>query len=254
MFKNIASSKDMAQAEDRVGGFSVLPAGIYEATIKMAYGGKSKGGAGFMAVTLNVNGKDINEDIYVTSGDDKGNKSSYTDKKTKEEKPLPGFTLINDLALITSEGSQELRDLEWETKTVEVYDYQSRQKIPKELEVAVDLIGKRVLVALTHEKNFAQEKGANGEYVNKADGSFREKNAIAAFFDVDSQLTVREAQAGITEPKFHGEWLKAYEGKVTGNYKEGAGGTQAGRPQASKAAGTAAAGGAEGRPSLFKKQ
>ena len=75
-----------------------LDSGIYESIITMAYQGVSKNGAAFIALTLESNGRTHSEKVYVTSGDAKGNKATYTDKKSGKEKPLPGYLLGSSFA------------------------------------------------------------------------------------------------------------------------------------------------------------
>ncbi|QYW02267.1 ssDNA-binding protein [Stenotrophomonas phage Philippe] len=256
MFQNQKKTDQLEVAEDRVGGFQLFESNVYEGRIKMFAGVESDGGAKGILFTVETNGREYSETIYVTSGREKGQKNYYIDTKNgNKERPLPGWTLMNDVAMCAT-GGTDLTEVEWEKKTVEVYSSADGKKIPKELEVATDLIGKTVLLGILHKKENKTKKNDNTGKYEPIPGEFREFNAINAVFDLDTQKTVREAQND-SEAKFHDKWLEANKGKIVssklveGNGSGGNGGNT-GRPQASNSGSSNSSDGE--RPSLFKKK
>ena len=72
----------------------VLPVGIYDAIVKEVYIRKTEKGANMLQVMFSVpvNGE-ATDYMYATcvkSGDEKGNKATYTDKNSGKERTLPG--------------------------------------------------------------------------------------------------------------------------------------------------------------------
>ncbi|UZV39843.1 ssDNA binding protein [Xanthomonas virus PB119] len=244
MFKNL-STEGLEQSEDRLGGSGPLPTSIYTGIIKQFYGIKSDGGASGVVFILDVNGREYRETIYCTN-----RKGENFYKKDGKSYQLPGFITANDIALCAV--GQQLNELDWEEKQVKVYDYDQKKEVPKAVEVAVDMIGKEVTVAIVNVLKNKQEKNAQGEYVDIADE--RTENNIEKVFDTESKRTVREAIDGKEEAAFHDEWLKKNDGvqRDKRSIKNGGSAGSAGAPPKSNAAAGSAP--TAGGKSLFNKK
>ena len=104
----------MLEKEDRTVQVSEVPnAGIYNVTVNKAYLSKSDGGATAFNLDLledvpdnPLGGRTFYAQYWIKSGDEKGNKSTYTDKKG-EERPLPGwFPVLHLLKLFGKDFSR----------------------------------------------------------------------------------------------------------------------------------------------------
>lgn len=249
LFGNLkAKTEKMEAARDSVGGFVVRDSDIYEAVLKLAYAGRSKGGANFLSLVFTMpDGTEYKEDAYFTSGDDKGNLPYYT--KGDKNFPLPGYTLVSDLLLITAGTS--LEEAAFEEKVVNVYDAEAKKEMPKSVMVPVDALGKAVSIGIQKVLEVKQQKNeATGQYEDTAET--REVNNIDKVFDTDSKFTVIEAQNNAEAPVFYDKWLEANKGKVRDNTKKKGSGNAAGGAAGAppKAGGAAAA----PKTSLFGKK
>lgn len=243
MFNNL-KTEGLEKAEDRLGGYSALESDVYTGTVKLAYAGKSTGGAMNVNLVLDLDGQEYRETIYVTN---KQGENFFLNKQdTSKKVPLPGFTIINDLCLVTT--NKPLAEQATEEKQVMIYDYDQKKELPQAAEVLVDLIGKPVAVGILATLENKGVKQGDGSY---ADGpEERTVNNIDKVFHEPSKVTVVEATAGATEGAFINGWLERNKGKTRDKrtIKDGQAGT-AGRPGAS-GGGAPQAGGGE-RKSLF---
>ena len=229
MFSNLAT-KDMEEARDVIGGsFEPLPSGIYDATVKLMYAGSSTSGAQNVTVILNVDGKEVRETIYVTT---KEGHPFYVDKATKKHMPLPGFSLVNDLCLLTTEKELTSADIEVQPKTVNVWSFEAKAEVPTEVPVFLETLTKPVKVVISREIVDKEKKGDDGKY--HPTGETRMQNAIQKFLHPETSRTVNEYMKEIAEPVFATEWSNRFAGKdrnkSTGSSSAGASGT--GRPGA----------------------
>ena len=94
LFNNL-SSDNLEKQGDSLGGFSLFESGLYDGTVKLAYADKYDSGAMFVALTLELGGKEYRETITITN---KKGENFYL--KDGKKMPLPGFTQINDLVLL----------------------------------------------------------------------------------------------------------------------------------------------------------
>lgn len=196
--------------KDTLGGVQLLDSNVYGATITMAYGQKSTGGALGIFLTFKTDeGKEINQTIYVTGGDAKGNSPTYKDKDGNEHY-LPGYLQVNGLCLLTV--GKELSDIEDEEKTISVWDSTAKAKVLKKMPVMTELIGQRIKIGVLRQTESKQEKNEANVYVPTTDT--REVNEINKFFRDEDSLTVAEIEAQATEPKFMADWLEKFKGKT----------------------------------------
>ncbi len=91
-FSELTSDASIANEKDSVGGGGVLESGLYPATITLAYGMKSAGGAkGLVLHAKTSQGRDIRQTLWTSSGNAKGNKNYY--EKDGKKNYLPGSSI-----------------------------------------------------------------------------------------------------------------------------------------------------------------
>lgn len=237
MFGNMTND-GLEKSGDVLGGGGVVDTAVYPAKIKMAYKIVSKGGATGIVTQFELpDGKQYSETLYVTN---KQGDIFYT--KNDKKYPLPGFTTVNDIALMAT--GFPLSEQNVEEKVVKVYNYESKAEIPTKVPVLVDLLGKDVKLAI--QRNL-EDKTALNESTQQYEptGETRDTNNIDKVFHAESNKTVTE----IVEKKdaeFLGKWAEKNDGKVRNKVKGGEG--KSGAPTRSNPT----SGGTTGKPkSLF---
>lgn len=237
------SNDGLEQTEDRLGGGGFkLETDIYTGPIKLAYAGKTDGGSKFMTFVFDFDGKEFKHTEYATNkqGQNFFMVKDKDKKETGKKAPLPGFTVINDICLATVE--QELKDINFEDKMVNIYDYDLRKEVAKSVPVAIDLLGKVVSLAIVKTVENKTEMQGN-ERVTTNDT--QDVNSIEKVFNTESKLTLVEAREG-KPPEFWNMWLEKNKG-VTRD-KTAKNGVKSGKP-----GGAAPTAGGTERKSLFSK-
>lgn len=225
IFGNL-TNEGLEETTDRLGGFQFRATDIYPATIKAAYAGQSAGGARNVTVVVELPDGEYSETIYVTN---KKGENWFLNQNDKSKKvPLPGFTTIDDICLVTT--GKPLAEQDSEEKVVKIYDFDERKELPKAVPMLVDLIGQTLFLGIvqqTVDKN--QKNESTGEY--EPTGETRDENVIEKVFHDPSKMTVVEARQGATEPVFFEKWLSKNKGNVRNKTKGADGkGAQSGRP------------------------
>ena len=235
----------LEEATDRLGGSWVLDSDIYTGPIKAAYAGQSDGGARNVTVIAELNGREYRETLWITNK--KGENFFLNKNDPKKKVPLPGFTVVDDLCLVTT--GKPLAEQPTEDKVVNVYDRDAGKEIPKTVPMLVDLIGQEATFGIVRQLENKSEKDGAGDYQPIADT--REVNFIDKVFHTETKMTVVEARQGADAATFHDSWLERNKGEVRDRrtIKDGEGGN-AGRPgnRAAPQAGSKAE-----RKSLFAK-
>jgi hypothetical protein len=246
MFNNL-KTEGLEASEDRLGGSYLLDTDAYDAVIKLAYGHTAASGAMAVAFVFDVNGREHKETIYVTNR--KGENFFLNQSDTSKKVPLPGFTTVNDICLVTTNAP--LSEQPAEEKTVKIYDRDAGGEVPKNVPVLVDLLGKRVTLGIVRQ-TVNKTENQNGTYVPIADT--RDENFTEKVFEAETKMTVVEAMNGKTEADFFPKWVERNKGNTRDKttLKAGEAG-KSGRPAGgAPQAGGAASGGS--RPSLFGKK
>lgn len=237
----------LEKATDRLGGGGAFDTNVYDATVKLAYASKSQSSdAQSVVVHLDIDGREYRETFWVTG---KSGQNSYPDKKDPSKKhPLMGFTMVDDLCLLTT--GLPLSEQPVEEKVCNLYDFEQKKEIPQNVPVLVDLLGKDITVAVFAQIVDKTSKVGN-DYV--PNGETRTENVADKFFHFDSKRTVTEVREGLEEGVFYHKWSEKNAGQPPRNRAKGVQGNTGapGRPAGPPAA-AAAAGGAA-RPSLFAK-
>lgn len=267
LFKNLGT-EGLAEKEDRIGGARVLNTEIYEGTIKMAYAQKSSGGALGITLIIMINGNELNTTQYVT--DKNGNNFFHPKDKNNQpnlnmKNPLPGFTVIDDLCLVTT--GAPLKDQDTEQKTVRIYNFDEKKELPTVVDAMTGLIGTTAYFAMFKDLVNIEERDSNNMY--QVTNKTREQNEIVKVCHFPSKVTVKEAQIAAensaeAEPIWFDEWRNKWvdpnePGKVRDRrkVKDGAG-VASGRPGQNASSppvgSNPAAGGGAKKPGLFGKK
>ncbi len=188
---NIFSKAKPAQKaeveDDFIGGGGVLDTDIYSGVIKYAYIGKAANSdARNLTLSVTIGGKEVSRQIWMTNR--KGG-VTYEDKKTKEEKNLPGYNQVNSLCMLLA--SKEVGEMDVEEKTLNLYDFDAKKELPQAVDCFVELHGLPLQVALqrvTVDKNKKNE--STGEY--EPTGETRDENEFIKFFPEDRLVTISE--------------------------------------------------------------
>lgn len=198
MFNNL--STDSLEEVVDFSGYSLFPSNLYTARVKSAYGGKSSGGALFVRISFDIDGKEFEETQYVSNRE---GKNFYV--KDNKSYGLPGFNIINALCVMIT--GKELSEQETETKTVKAWDPEHGKETFQDVPMLVDLIDGEVILGILE---VVEDKynGAPGETVRK--------NTINAVFHTETRQTYAEASRG-DDAKYIDTWLKANEEKVRDN-------------------------------------
>jgi hypothetical protein len=272
------STDGVAKSEDNLGtgGGYIIDTDIQIYTIKALYAGKSTSSNAMSVTGIFVNketGKEYRETFWVTSGT--GDNFYYS--KDKDGKPtdkksfLPGFNVVNDICMITTD--KPLNEQTDEEKVVKVYDADAKGEVPKSVPMLTETLGKDVALAIYQNLENKSVKNAAGAYEPVAEE--RKTNTVEkAMFPV-FKTTVRETEVALENggsvkddtivdaqgndvAVFWDAWIEAHKGKIKDKrkIKDGAAGT-AGKPGGKPLGGPPASGanpnaGSE-RKSLFNK-
>jgi hypothetical protein len=229
LLDSLKTDNNIANESDVLGGGGAVESGVYDATIKVAYIGKSTGGAMSLNLELNMGGRDVRQQLWVTSGDAKGNKNYY--ERDGKRNYLPGFNIANALSLLTV--GKEISQLDTEDKVLKLWSYDAKAEVPTTVPVLTDLTGQEIRVGMikqTVDKNVKNDAGA---YVPS--GETREENEIDKLFRSKDGLTVAEIRAETTSADFMDAWAKKWTGVTKNKAKGATGGSTAGAPKAAAA-------------------
>ena len=207
ILSNLKTDSDIQSDGDSLGS-RVLESDIYNFIIETNHVTRSASGA--MAVNFNFksqSGKELKQTIYITSGDAKGNLNYYVDK-SGNKRYLPGFTVVNDICLVTT--GVDISELETEEKVLSVWNPELSKEAPTKCPVIMDLIGKEVSLAVVKVIEPKRVKDGSGTYVDS--GETRTINEISKVFRAEDMKTVTEISEE-SEAIFHTKWLEVNKGK-----------------------------------------
>ena len=240
---------------DRVGGDFSFDTDVYKAKVKVAYLGKSAKGANFLGLTfLMPDGREYNEDVYFTN---KEGDNFYVVKKdgkpTDKKAPLPGFTLVNDLLLVTT-GKQlsELTSDDVEERVIKLYDRTEKKEMPTKVNMVEILLNTEVGIAVQKSEETQMEKDGDGFYTIPTDKT-RFTNNIEKMLVPDTLHTVTEATNG-NNAEWATKWAEKNKGVIRDKKYKGNAAVKSGMPGRAPAAGGTApqqSSAAPARPSLF---
>jgi len=223
---------NLEKSEDRVGGGSPsVASNIHDVKIGMVFITESQHGAKAFNLVATIDGQEYKETIYFTT---RNGDISYPDKQDpKKLHPLPGFTLLNDICLLTTGEALDQQDAHVEDKVVKIYDFTAGKEVNTTVPVITSLTGQEIKLAIKRIKEFKQVKDDSGEY--KDTEETRTINEIKQALHSDTGRTVNEYLHEIEPGEFMPAWLKTHEGKDLDKTKAksgGAGNFGSGRPNA----------------------
>ena len=233
LFDNVKNSQNLRAEKDTVrgAGRGVVPSGLYKFLVKYCYGQKSKGGA--LGINLVLTSPDHGDREFkftewVTSGDEKGNKTFY--ESDGEEIALPGYVTIEALFALTLGVS--VQNANNEKRTIPIYNFDQKAEVPTEVDMYVDILGKPVNALILQTRENKQKRNDQGVYED-VPGETRDINEIEKFLDPETNKTAIELGNNI-EADFHEKWLTKWEGEVNDKSSAGASSSgNAGAPAAS---------------------
>lgn len=252
LFGNL-KTEGLEAVSDRVGGDFTFDTDLYVGKVKVAYFGKSPKGANFLGLILGMpDGRDYSEDIYFTNREGQNyyhpkDKSKNVD--TSKKNPLPGFTLVNDLLLVTiGKELSEVAEDDVEERVIKMYDRTEKKELPTKVNMLIPMLGTEVGVAIQKSEETQMDKDNDGFYTIPTDKS-RFTNNIEKVVVADTKHTVTEARNG-NDPEWAPKWVERNKGQVRDKKYKGTDVVKAGMP--GKAPGQPPAPpGAAARPSLF---
>lgn len=202
------------EEQDRLGGGGVLESDAHDAIVKLAYAGKAQhSDAQSVTVHFDINGFEYRETYWVTN---RNGENFYLDKRDSSKKhALPGYNMVDNLCLLTT--GYGLADQEMEEKVVNLYDFEEKKELPKNVMVLTSLIGKPITVGLIKQIVDKTAKDSAGNYVPT--GETREENTTDKFFHAETKRTVSEIKAKLEEAGFYPKWVEKNQGKVRNRAK-----------------------------------
>lgn len=199
MFKQ-ADGVKVEEERDVIAG-KVRDTGLYPVILKYAYLDESKpnaatnnpGGAYNINLVFDDNGTEFKVTEYISSGKAKGQKSTYTDKNTKKERPLPGFSKME--AFFKQFTGKGIAAQEGEEKQLKIWN--GTEEVLQPRNVFMDVRDVPMILGIV---KILEDK-------HNAPGETREVIELDKFFDAEG-FTANERKAG-TPAVFKDEWLKA---------------------------------------------
>jgi len=189
--------------------YGPFPTDAYHMTIDMAYLDVSAGGAhNVNFVFKDAEGRIVRQTIYFTNRQGQG---TYLDKKSGEARPLPGFTIANNLCLLASGDPLAVVGKEAEEKVLSLWDRTARKELPQKKHVLVDLLGKEIILGLQEVVDDKNVKNAQGEYVPS--GETITINEINAVFRAVDRMSPKEIVGKAKEATALDNWITRNQGK-----------------------------------------
>lgn len=229
LLSQLSTDSNIADEKDSVGGSRVRESGLYPMTVALAYLTKSKGEALALNLVLKDSAGEVKQQLWMTSGKEKGCKNFY--EKDGEKFYLPGFLQANALALLTL--GKEISQLDTEPKAVNLYNFDAKAEVPTKVDMIMDLVGTEILVGLIKQTVDKNVKDATGKYVPS--GETRDENEVDKMFRLKDRMTTAEIRAQAEEAVFHKTWSTKWAGQTKDKSTKGAG--TAGAPKSAAAAG-----------------
>ena len=206
---NLTTDSDIKTEEDRVGGIRLFDSGVYDGKISMAYVTESKGGAMCLNVNFDIDGRELRQRFWMTSGKAKGQRNYY-ETKDGAKAYLPGFNMANSLCLLTV--GKEINAMDTDSKMLKLWSPEAKAEVPTEVPVVTGLLGQEITLGVVKQTVDKMAKGDSGAY--EPTGETREENEVDKFFRTKDKLTTAEIRAQVTEPGFFDTWKSKFTNTV----------------------------------------
>ncbi len=250
LLSKLKVDKGAQEQEERLSTGSRRPSDVYDFNIEMVYLTAADSGAIAANLVLKDDKGEYRETIYISNknGENFYYKKDKDGNLTDEKILLPGYQLLNSIALLTVE--KEFDELESEEKVVRLYDFEERKELPKTVEHLPELVGQPIKVAII---DILENKNAKNDATNKyeATAETREINQIEFVAHQESGATVTELRQDKEPGSLMAAWLERNKGKQKDKRKIKDGAPAAGKSGRPTPAG--ASGGEKKTSSLFKK-
>lgn len=236
----------LEEQTDRLGGgFTALDHNIYSGKLKALYAITAGSGAMGVVILFQHAGGEYRETVYVTN---RNGENFFVDKTTQKKVPLPGFTTINNICMITT--GKPLSEQTIEDKVFNIWDKEAGKELPKSVPTLVDTMGQDISFGIL---KYLEDKTKleGNEYVPT--GETRDTNQIHTVFHTESHSTLLEAEKG-QDPTFWDKWVEKYVGTPAIDRTSKVPGVSKGKPGVPGAAPQAGGQQAASRPSLFGKK
>lgn len=202
------STEGLEKSGDFLGGGGAIDSGVYTGEIKLVFVGKSDGGAHFLEVHVDLpGGRPYRERLWV-----KGKNGLHYYERNGKKSPLPGFTVANDLALLST--GFDLSGQTFEEKIVKLYDFDAKMEVPTKVQAITSMMGQSITIGVLKQTVDKNVKDSTGAYVPS--GETRDENAIDKVFHTETGKTVSELS---TLPKdapaeFQAKWDAKNKGQT----------------------------------------
>lgn len=209
---NLATPSDVKDdTQDRLGGYTPLEGGLYKMKIDLAFLKPTASGAiGLNMHYSNAAGQTLREVLWIVSGDAKGNKHFYVNKKG-EKHLLPGLQIANAIGQLAI--GKDISELDDEEKIISLYDSAVQSEIPTKVQMITDLLNTEIILGV--KRNIVDKNVKNDSGVYVPSGETREENVVDKVFSADSGMTIAERDGGSSEAIFIQQWEEKWAGKVT---------------------------------------
>lgn len=220
VFDKVDNSAKTEEVKDRVRGVRQAPmaSDIQNLIIRQCFVQPSKGGALGVTTIFEVadgehKGRELKITEYVTSGNDKGNKTFYEKKGDNgqiEQYDLPGYALMNEMAqLVLQKGILECQN---EKKTIQLYNFDKKTEVPTEVDMLVEFLNKGVCGCVLHRiEDKRSRNDRTGEY--EPTGQTFATNIVDKFLNPRDRKTVSETRNGI-DATYQEQWLDKWKDQI----------------------------------------
>lgn len=209
MFDQLQTVEGVSLDEDRIATGGLLDTGVYDAVVDKAYVTTSKGGALALNVVLDIQGRTVRQQFWMTSGTAKGGKNTYTDKNGKEQY-LPGFNMADALALLTAK--EHIGNLKAQDKIISLWSSEVQKEVDTEVKMFTAMLGNPVKVCLEKQIVDKTAKDASGAYV--PNGETREQVEVVKFARAKDSMTVTEIMNRAEEAFYVHSWEEKFAGET----------------------------------------
>lgn len=213
MSNKLGMNPDIQMDADSLGtsGSFVLDSDVYDFVVDMAYWSVTAKKSEALNLHLKTpNGMIHKFQFWMVSGEEKGNKNWYEDKKGTKHY-LPGFLTANATSLFCT--GKEIGALTQEIKTIKLWNKDAKKEIPTKVEVYTELLDKPIKMAVIKQiVNSNKYNSSTKRY--EPSGETREENEVMSVFNPNSNFTVKETTDKLAAPVHMQKWLDKWKGKT----------------------------------------
>lgn len=193
------------EEKDVLGDGLVLESGLYKGIVEMAYLDSNQNGTKLITIHFKRNGRVFKFTNYISN---QQGSFTYVDKKTQQNKPLPGYLLMDSFfKAVTGSGIAEQATT---AKMVKVWNPTTSKEEPKEVQVFEAVLNKPLSAGIL---KVSSEKTTPESGYKQGTGEFRDSNEFNKFFDAETGQTVSEKAAN-QQAAFLLKWKERNDNKT----------------------------------------